>query len=287
MVAKEAGEGPARGRTIPGAMKTILVHIHDDDQQQGRLQVALDLARTTGGHVACVQVTPVEAYAGDAYGGLMGMSALIDTLHDQDRALRTGIEARLRREGVGWDFRCFDGPVAETLIEQAILADVVVLSQPLPQRRGRQALPIVGDVALHARSPVLMVPTGTSTLEVAGNVVVAWNGSAEAAHALRLALPLLRRARCVHVVEVSDDLPGLPAFDAATWLSRQGIVSEVHEWPAKGRRVSVALLHAAAELDGHYLVMGAYGHSRLRETVLGGVTRELIQTSTVPLLLSH
>jgi nucleotide-binding universal stress UspA family protein len=61
----------------------------------------------------------------------------------------------------------------------------------------------------------------------------------------------------------------------------------VHDWPAKGRRTSVALLHAVAELDAGYLVMGAYGHSRLRETVLGGVTRELIQSTTVPLLLAH
>jgi nucleotide-binding universal stress UspA family protein len=88
-------------------------------------------------------------------------------------------------------------------------------------------------------------------------------------------------------VEVSDGSLGRSAREAAQWLSRHDIGADVHEWPAKGRRVSVALLHAAAELSAACLVMGAYGHSRLRETVLGGTTRELIATTTVPLLLAH
>jgi nucleotide-binding universal stress UspA family protein len=269
-------------------MKTILLHIHDDDQQEGRLQVALDLARALDGHIACVQVTPVDVMVGDPHGGIFGMAALLGTLHDQDRAVRTQIEARLAHQGVSWDWRCFDGQVAETLIDQSVLADVVILSQATSGRRdGHQALHIVGDVALYTRAPVLMVPAGCSRLVLDGPVLVAWNGSPEAAHALRLALPILQRAGSVHVVEVSDDLPGVPATEAATWLSRQGIAADVHEWPAKGRRVSVALLHAAAELEAKAMVMGAYGHSRLRETVLGGVTRELIQGSTVPLLLAH
>ena len=270
-------------------MKNILLHIHEDDAQGDRLGVSLDLARQTGGHRHCVQVTPVEAYAGDPYGGLFGMAALIDTMHDQEKLLRVATESRLGREDVAWDWHSFDGNVVETLIDQSLLADVVVLSQPVGNlRRGaRQPLVIVGDVVIYTRCPVLMVPQGVGQIDLAGPVVVAWNGSAEAAHALRMALPLLKRASDVHLVEVSDDIPGLAAREAAQWLSRHGIAVDVHEWPAKGRRVSVALLHAAAELSARYMVMGAYGHSRLRETVLGGVTRELIASATLPLLLVH
>ena len=270
-------------------MKNILLHIHDDEEQQSRLEVAIDLARQTGGHLCCVQVTPVEAYAGDPYGGLFGMAALIDTLHDQDKALRLAIEARLEREGLPWQWHCRDGNVVETLIDQSLLADVVVISQPAGaiKRQSHQPLAIVGDLVMYTRCPVLMVPQGQDRLALASPVVVAWNGSAEAAHALRLALPLLQRAGAVHIVEVSDDGTGLSAQEAALWLSRHGIGADVHEWPAKGRRVSVALLHAVAELSAGLLVMGAYGHSRLRETVLGGVTRELIASANVPLLLAH
>jgi nucleotide-binding universal stress UspA family protein len=270
-------------------MKNILLHIHDDDEQPSRLNLALHLMAQTGGHLSCVQVTPMEAYAGDPYGGLFGMAALIDTIHSSDKALRVATEARLARSGLEWDWYSCDGNVVEGLIDQAMLADMVVLSQPASEgrRSARRPLAIVGDVVMYTRCPVLVVPHGIDRMALDAPVVVAWNGSAEAAHGLRLALPLLTRASAVHIVEVSDDQPGVCAHEAAVWLSRHGIAADVHEWPAKGRRVSVALLHAAAELSAAYLVMGAYGHSRLRETVLGGVTRELIATATVPLLLAH
>lgn len=270
-------------------MKNILLHIHDDDEQAGRLAVAMDLVAQTGGHLACVQITPMETYASDPYGGLFGMAALIDTIHSSDKALRLATEAQLGRAGVPWHWHSSDGNVVEGLIDQALLADVVVLSQPAStvRRLARQPLAIVGDVVMYTRCPVLMVPQGQDRLSLAAPVVVAWNGSAEAANALRLALPVLKLASAVHIVEVSDGSRGRSAREAALWLSRHEVGADVHEWPAKGRRISVALLHAVAELSAACLVMGAYGHSRLRETVLGGTTRELIATSTVPLLLAH
>ena len=269
-------------------MKTIMLHVNDDAEQDNRLQIAIDLARLDDGHIACVQVAAVEPYVIDPYSGMFGLAAIIDTIHDQDKLARQAIEARLRREHVEWDWRCFDGSVVETLIGQSRLADIVVISQPkLGRATADQPLPIVGDVVLNTSAPVLVVPTGGQHFAADGAVLLAWNGSAEAAHAMRLTVPLLRRATCVHIVEVTDDTPGMPTTDAATYLARHGVPCEVHDWPAKGRRTSVALLHAVAELDAGYLVMGAYGHSRLRETVLGGVTRELIQSTTVPLLLAH
>lgn len=270
-------------------MKTILFHVHDDEDHAARLGVALDLARQTGGQLQCVQVSAVEAFVGDPYGGLFGMAALIDTIHDSDKALRLATESRLHQAGMAWAWRCHDGNVVETLIEAATLADVVVLGQPAGsgRRQNRQPMPVVGDVVMHTRCPVLMVPHGVATLDLTQPMLVAWNGSIEAAQALRLALPLLGRASAVHLVEVTDELHGHEAGEARQWLARHGIAADIHEWPAKGRRTSVALLHAAVELAAGCLVMGAYGHSRLRETVLGGVTRELIAGADIPLLLAH
>lgn len=269
-------------------MKTILLHIHGDAEQGGRVTAALALARATGGHVRCVQVAPVEPFGAEPYGGLFGMAAIIDTIHDEDKRVRTLVEPRLRAAGISYSWACYDGGVVETLIAEARLADVVILSQPVVQRSpADRPLAIVGDVAIHARAPVLLVPAGSGDLNIGGDVMLAWNGGAEAAHALRLARPLLARAARVHVVEVSDEQLGLPAGDAVAYLTRAGIAAEAHDWPAKGRRISVALRHAAEELAAGYLLMGAYGHSRLRETVLGGVTRELIQTTSIPLLMAH
>nr|WP_153401146.1 universal stress protein [Polymorphobacter fuscus] len=265
-----------------------MLHIHDDSEQAGRLQIAIDLARAADAHITCLQLVGLEPLGIDPLGGFFGLSAMIETIHAHDHRFRQDLEARLRQEGVAWDWRCFDGAVIETLIAQSRLADVLVISQPVAGRQGADdPLPIVADVVLHNNAPVLVVPIGAKAFAANADAMLAWNGSAEAAHAMRLALPLLKRAACVHIVEVSDDRPGAPAADAALFLARHGIACEVHEWPAKGRRTAVALRHAATELDARYVVMGAYGHSRLRETVLGGVTRELIQSSTVPLLLAH
>ncbi len=270
-------------------MKNLLLHIHDDDDLPSRLAVALDLATQMGSHLGCVQVTPVESYGAEAYGSLVGMAALIDTLHDQDKALRLAVEARLHSALQSWDWQYFDGNVVEHLIDRSQLADLLIVSQPAAaaRRTNRQPMAIVGDLVMHTPCPVLMVPQGCATMTLNGPVMIAWNGSAEAAHAMRLSLPLLRRATSVHLVEVSDDEPGLSTLEACKWLSRHGLMVDVHEWPAKGRRISVALQHAAAELSATYLVMGAYGHSRLRETVLGGVTKELIASANLPLLMVH
>ncbi|WP_353216767.1 universal stress protein [Sandarakinorhabdus sp.] len=270
-------------------MKNLLLHIHEDDEQSGRLGLALHLAEQTHAHLTCVQATPMEVFAADPLGGMFGMAGVIDTIHSADKAQRAAAEARLGRAGVTWHWHSSDGNVVETLIDQALLADLVILSQrsTTADRSTRQPLAIVGDVVMHTGCPVLLVPAGSDRLSLAAPALVAWNGSAEAAHALRLALPLLQRASAVHIVEVSGDSLGVPARDAAVWLSRHDIGSDVHDWPAKGRRTSAALRDAASELSAAYIVMGAYGRSRLRETVLGGVTRELIASSSVPLLLAH
>ncbi|MFZ4688887.1 MAG: universal stress protein [Polymorphobacter sp.] len=283
-------------------MKTILLHIHDDAGQARRLQTAIDLARPSGGHVTCLQVGPAEHLGANSHGGIFGLAAVIDTIRDIDRGNRIAIEARLHAEAVSWSWLCRDGDTVEALVAAARLADVMVLSQPGQgresgdMRQGRRAgdmpLPIIGDVAVHARAPVLMVPVhgGPSPHCPFGRdakALLAWNGSAEAAYALRLTMPLLAHVATVHVVEVAEANAGQPLSDAVQFLSRHGIAAERHDWPAKGRSIAVALLDAAAELNADVMVMGAYGHSRLRETVLGGVTRDLIASATLPLLLAH
>jgi nucleotide-binding universal stress UspA family protein len=268
-------------------MKSILLHVHDDAEQDSRVGVAIDLAKSSGGHIVCVQAAQVEALAGDPYGGMFGLATVIDAVHGHERQVRTVIEERLRGAGISWEWRHFDGAVVETLIGESRLVDLVILSQPGPRGCREQPAGLVGDVVLHCRTPVLVVPGGLRHFEPQAGVVIAWNGSAEAAQALRLALPMLLPAGQVHIVEVAEDAAGLSLGAAVAWLGRHGVAAEQHEWPAKGRRVSVALLHAAAELDAGLLVMGAYGHSRLRETVLGGVTRDLISMTTLPLLMAH
>jgi nucleotide-binding universal stress UspA family protein len=109
----------------------------------------------------------------------------------------------------------------------------------------------------------------------------------EASHAIRAALPLLARAAAVHIVTVTEDSQQLPATGAAEYLSRHGVASELSDLPRGNRRISDTLVEGAKALGGAYLVAGAYGHTRFREAILGGVTRELIEAASIPLLITH
>jgi nucleotide-binding universal stress UspA family protein len=141
---------------------------------------------------------------------------------------------------------------------------------------------------MHARIPVLVVPENKNTLDFRNVAMVAWNGSREAADALRQAVPLLALAKAVHVVTVEDERENLfPVTDASEYLSRHGISSELHDRKASKQMVEAELDRCAVELGADYLVMGAYSHSRAREYVFGGVTRYMLHEATLPVLLAH
>lgn len=272
-------------------MRSIFLHIGDDSGLEERLAVALDLTRAHNSHLTCVQTSQLNSLMLIQQPLDYGMSftaRLLDDIEAASSAERARIEERLRNEGVPWDWIRIDNDAPFSLIREARLADLLVLSREtdaLPS--GPPPLRFVGDVVIHAGTPVLVVPPGAKGISPDGPAVVAWNGSMEAAHSLRLALSHLRMATEVHVVTVPDDNLDLPAAEANKYLARHDVSSVLHERPRKGRDVSEVLVEAARELGATTIVMGAYGHSRLRETILGGVTRELLRNASIPLLLAH
>lgn len=271
-------------------MKTILLHIRDDIGLEGRLQAAFDLARATGAHIRCLQVAQMpELVAADLYGNGYLMPEAIDTLRKQELALQHRVEERLRREGIAWDWRHHNGDSVQCLLSASRLADAIVATLPPPGRRSADSpLPIIAEIAVNSRAPVIAVPVGSKGLRCNGRAMVAWDGSHEAAAALTAARTLLEQASEVHIVTVEEKAKrDFPPTDASEYLSRYGISSEIHEWPRKDRSVEEALASAATELAVDWIVMGAFGHSRLRETIFGGVTRYLLAEARVPLLLAH
>lgn len=267
-------------------MKNILLYANGDAGLESRLQGALDLARAFDGHIICVQVTPYDSFImGDPFGGIYALPSMVEEVRRMEEAHRSRVEDRLRKEDVAWDWLRFDGNPAQTLIDRSRLADVIVLS--LARRGHDGAMSIAQSVVLHARTPVLALPELQLSLDCMGTALVAWNGAPESSGALRQALPMLRRASAVKIVTVVEGATGFPATDASAYLARHGIASELHEWPLAGRSVGEALDEAAATFRASYLVMGAYGHSRLREAVLGGATRHMLTSGTVPLLMAH
>lgn len=267
-------------------MKSILLHVNEDDGMEGRLSVALDIARALGGHLTCFHVTPFSAYVNfEPFGAAVVNAALIDELRDRAETLKARIETHLRGGDVPWDWSSVDGDPARALASAAALADLVIVSQTAGRGAGVPPA-IVDDVAVSVGCATLMVPAGADRLRLDEPMVVAWNGSEEAARALRQAVPLLRLGSEVAVVMVGEDSGVFAQGEAATYLARHQVKAELHTLPARGD-VAATLLDFAAEKGAAALVMGAYGHSRLRETLLGGVTRSMLRDAAIPVLFGR
>lgn len=243
-------------------MKNILVVLDDGAGQEARLQAALDLTRSLDGHLSCFDIFE------------MSLATIEDRLADED---------------VAWSVSTADGKVAEAIARATGLADVIVVDRTLDGPLDPDMLGIPRDIVLRARKPMVAVSGGRRGFEAASHSVVAWDGSFPAMEALTRAVPLLRLASSVHLVEVQNDLPA-SVQDAAVYLSRYDIhadVSLVARSEADSRGPADFIQQICADEGAAYCVMGAYGNSRLREALFGGVTRSMLAASDIPLVLAH
>ncbi|MBU6267353.1 MAG: universal stress protein [Sphingomonadales bacterium] len=260
-------------------MRSILLLADRSPAMIPRLDTAMALARVTGGHVTIVVDTPVSRFMSvDAMGGSFVATDAIREALDSDDAFAAEIAARLQRDDVPFDVvRCEDEPV-DALADAARLADIIVLS------KGSE---IAGELTLATRCPVLLAPLGDVAPLPPERVCIGWDGGNESAGALRAALPLLTRATDVTLLSVTEKAGGFPATEALQYLSRHGVKADFQEVPRTGS-TEESLAAAVARLQGQLLVMGAYGRSRMREYLFGGVTRFFLGQEDGPaLLLAH
>jgi len=276
------------------AYRTILVDCDASRAGPHRLGVATELARRFSAHLAGVHVrarfeAPMFTDAG------LAMDALYRAYEKDVRESEATAQARYTQavagKGLSSEWRVADGPADEALAVQTRYADLVVLGQSDPD--DVYALPDLPDtVALATGRPVLVVPHIGAARPPGSKVLLAWNASRESARAATDALPFLVKAGRVDVlvidpVESEGGHGPEPGADAATWLARHGVKVTVHRDTAADSDVGATILSRAADLDSDLIVMGVYGHSRLREMVLGGASRTLLQSMTVPVLMSH
>ncbi len=276
--------------------KTILVHVDEARNAEARIALAANMAIRNEAHLIGCAFTGVSRflYASLATGtDGTAMGEYLKTLQENaDRAL-SGFEEMVKRLGVlSFEARKDMDEPGAGLSLQARYSDLVVLGQYDPDGRTASTNADLPEyVAMNGGSPVLTVPYALSPPSSGDRVLVAWNASLEAKRAIHYALPLLRRAALVDVIVFNPDpmrdLPGdNPGTDIAAYLSRHRIKVNVSEQRAEGD-VGDALLSLAADLGSDLLVMGCYGHARFREIFLGGATRTVLQTMTVPVLMAH
>ncbi len=184
-------------------MRSILLHIHEDDCLEARLQAALDLARRFDGHVTCLQAIPYDfGVPGDFYGA-MG-TPLGAEFKEGAKRLRERLEPRLKSEGVRYDWHDSDGSAPRLIGKYAPLNDIVVVGAHNAAGRAAKPSVLASDLVGRLRAPLLVVPASLKSLPMDKPVAVAWNGSAEAAHALQSAMPIILQASEVHVLSIEE-----------------------------------------------------------------------------------
>lgn len=270
-------------------MKTLILHVAHDDGFEGRFQVALDIARRFGSHLTLVQPALTQDFvAFDMAGAAHFVAQAFEAAESARAALKAKIETDLTNEGVSWSWQIMDGSSRVAILaEAARLSDLAILSLD-PDRRGaaQPGRALAGDIALTSRTPILAVPSGHKGFGF-NRAVIAYDGGPEASYAIRSAVPLLAACNDVILAQVSSDKDAYPQTDAADYLARQGVKVRVEVLPMAGRTVEEQLVGAAAQYGADFLVMGAYGHSRWREALFGGVTHYIMAETKVPVLLAH
>jgi nucleotide-binding universal stress UspA family protein len=276
--------------------KTILVHCDASKSTSSRLRVALDLADRFDGHVIGLHVRQrFEApMFSDATIALDVLYKTYETAVKADEAASlAAFKAAVGTKGYSNEWRSADGYAEDVVVAQARTADVVVLSQRDPDS-GPMATPpdLAEKVALASERPVLIVPHIGVAKPPGGKVMVCWNGRREAARAATGALPLLKKASSVTLLIIDPEKSDAgsaeePGVEAAEWLTRHGAKVTVQRDTAADSDIGNVILSRAADQDADLIVMGIYGHSRMREMVLGGASRTVLSSMTVPLLVAH
>jgi nucleotide-binding universal stress UspA family protein len=200
---------------------------------------------------------------------------------------RERFERRLRQDQLQGEWQTIIGLATSYVARHAAAHDLVVIGQRNPDVS--TGLDAPADVVLGCGRPVLVIPYAGSNQKLDGHALIAWNGSREAKRAVQDALPLMAlcdqvTVLCVNPEEDADiELEG----ELVTHLARHGLTALAESTTAMSAFVADAVLTRANQLNANIVVMGAYGHSRLRETILGGTTHDMLRDMTRPVLMSH
>lgn len=274
------------------ALRDILVLINPGEPSMARVRLACALAARHDSQIIglrCADPFSRLMMASDPTAGLL-IGDLLRDLRAQASGTAAELEAafreQLRREALPGEWRYVEAAAFDHAPLHARYVDLVVLGQPAESDR------LVEEMLFHAGRPVLVVPTAGHFTDIGRNVLIGWNAGREATRAVHDALPILEKAQSVTIFAANPSggvsgLGDMPGADIARHLARHGVEVVVRQASSDTVPDADLLLNTVAEIGCDLIVAGAYGHSRLREMVLGGVTRSLLRHMTVPVLFSH
>ena len=280
--------------------RTILVHLNDERRLPGMLDSAISIAIANKAHLIGLAVLPPIIIVPD----MDGISGAVIEQHRvaysaQMKRMQEVFNAVCAKQGVSASWVALDceaanpfGSVATVVVDQARHVDLVITGQTDQEWALTGQLDVGEEVVTEAGRPVLLVPKTAPIASKAKRILVGWNGSRESARAVFDAIPLLAAADDVIVVWLepqteSGRLEEFAGTDICAALARHDVKCRVLHHIRLDRGVGPTLLSLSQEHGADMLVMGCYGHSRLREFILGGATRYVLDHMTVPVLMSH
>ena len=259
------------------AYKDLLVIVDDDPHTSERISHAAELAERFGAHLTGLCVSMVNGP---------------EAKHHTARA-RALFDEEIGRRRISTEWRAAADFPTDAAVVQSRYTDLVVLGQLNPEEPLAPVNnPRPEDIVLSAGRPVLAIPYVGHYDAIGQRVLVAWDASREASRSISDAMPLLASASAVTILTI-DPATGrtehgdIPGADIALHLARHGVNTRVEKAPSGGIGIGDVLLSRASDLGADLLVMGAYGHSRVRELVLGGATRTVLRSMTLPVFISH
>ncbi|WP_179137056.1 universal stress protein [Candidatus Entotheonella palauensis] len=275
------------------AIKDLVVHVDSSQAVQKRLEAAIRIAQTHDAHLTGLYVIPTTDFPAfmEVPSAFEAIQKVRQYRQQEAETSRAAFEEATHRAGVSAEWRCAEGELTEKLGESARYSDLVILGQHNPDEHdANQGL--ADRLVLEVGRPCLVIPYIGARETLGQRVLVAWNARREAVRAVNDALPILQAADRAVVLSVNlaygeDGEGDIPSADICHHLARHGVKAEAETTVAKDIDVGSLLLSHAADMGADMIVMGAYGHSRFREMVLGGVSREMFRTMTVPVFMSH
>jgi nucleotide-binding universal stress UspA family protein len=267
--------------------KDIQVYADNDSACENRILSAVNLSVHFGGHLTglySMRKMPAAIYPGVA-SSVAVYDAFEDSAIEQYELAKKMFQDKTAMIGLDTEFLKLEGELVNDIAVQSRYADLLVIPQKQNDEFNLNMHYELGNILLHAACPVLLMPDSKPMTLPPQSAMVAWDGSRESAMALRASLPMLRLVGKVDLVSVSLNVADVKKI--TSHINRHGIEVKIHSAEGSQTNAGKLLLDQAVSLGSDILVMGAYGHSRLREMVLGGATKYMLKNATMPIIFAH
>ena len=278
-------------------LKNILVHMDATDRCEERLHLAGGLTQRHDAHLPGLFVIPEPFYPIYSDGAYFPQEMMDNwEKEEQENAEKSGkiFQEFVNAQSIHGEWRSEQGPIGQVVSRHARYADLTILGKGSLDDPKHYPDPFLAeDVVMESGRPVLVVPNAGHFDGFGKRILVCWNASRESVRAVNDAMPLLQAADKVTILAVNPDKTrngdhgDIPSADIALYLARHGVKAEAASTQTDQSDIGEIILSRAFDVDADMIVAGAYGHSRTKEWILGGVTKTLLHETTVPAFMSH